>query len=681
MSSLQPYNQPFSWQSSSIFGFSASDLSIIQSGQWLPELSHFVPINSPHDIDANLDQARDEGEKLDLLLITALNPHAPSLPGLGEFIQSKDLTILAATLRGFGSIGEILREPSLNLDPNYRHHLEHLRWLLTQNLDLTDDANPSVQLFKRLCQEAESGSSDLTRWAAAYALQALDYPASLRKWLLHKPPAEIEAEILHAQKDQISRLSESSNPSEKRDCIKFWVYGPTEKLFSEYHGMYHQEVVHEVLSKLGMRGIRLALQYGNSTTVIEVIKLARKIFNQTSPSSHDARYQDRATRQNLANRLLPLLNTDNIQLRNLVAEKLNDADNNYAVSNQLLNPDDRAKVAVIDTTSSSRWDHVVSLGEITIPVLRDAVEGRLKFIEDEAQNIGFQIEALKAIDRIIKDAPLKVKTLISYLNHDSDRIRLEAFNFLHPLKSHLNSEYSQIIVALNFQLSLSDKLSILSAFQQDLSFGLPLSKLKMEAFLLEAEKQKKALHQTFDKALSACDNQTNLKDFLIKQQEMFLEEISRYLSLLNRQQEDYNDNLKLQEHNRKLEAELQKKKREIQEMEETIHRFQQKINQNLDEDKFLLSSSSEGELCQQLRFAFLLFGIPIILIMQSGVFSLIWIAILVWAILDWSAKESSQEKRTQLKAQTANLNIQVNSLNERKYRIQQELSAIERQIK
>lgn len=681
MSSLQPYNQPFSWQSSSIFGFSASDLATIQSGQWLPELCHFVPINSPPDIDTNLDKARDEGEKLDLLLITALNPHAPTLSGLGEFIQSKDLTILAATLRGFGSIGEILREPNLTLDPNYRHHLEHLRWLLTQNLDLTYDANPSVQLFNRLCQEAESGSSDLTRWAAAHALQSLDYPASLRRQLLHKPPAEIEAEILHIQRDQISRLSESSSSSEKRDCIKFWVYGPTEKLFSECHGTYHQELVHEVLSKLGMRGIRLALQYGNSTTVIEAIKLARKIFSQTSPSSQDARYQDRATRQNLANRLLSLLNTDNIQIRNLVAEKLNDADNNFAVSNQLLNPDERAKVAVIDTTSGSRWDHVVSLGEITIPVLRDAVEGRFRFVEDKTQNISFQIEALRAIDKIIKDAFLKVKILIPYLDHDSDKIRLETFNLLKPLQIYLDFEYTQIISALNFQLDLLDKTSVLSTFQQELSFGLPLNELKMAALLLEGEKQRSALCQIFNKALSACGSQTNLKKFLVKQQEEFLEEITRYLSLLDKQQEGYNNNLKTQEYKRKLEDELQKKRREIQEMEENIHLFQQKINQNLNEDRSLLHSSTEGELCQQLRFAFLLFGIPIILIMQSGVFSFIWIGVALWAMFDWSTKDLSRARRTQLESQLADLNSQVNSLRKKKEGLQYETYAIERQIK
>jgi|GEM_PF-1694303 len=102
--------------------FTPSEWALIQAGQWLPELSHFVPVNSPRNLDDNLNHARDEGEKIDLLIHTALNPHAPALIGLGEFLNSRDLTILAATLRGFASIGEALKQQ--NLDPNYRHHLE-----------------------------------------------------------------------------------------------------------------------------------------------------------------------------------------------------------------------------------------------------------------------------------------------------------------------------------------------------------------------------------------------------------------------------------------------------------------------------------------------------------------------------------------------------------------------------
>lgn len=94
-----------------------------------------------------------------------------------------------------------------------------------------------------------------------------------------------------------------------------------------------------------------------------------------------------------------------------------------------------------------------------------------------------------------------------------------------------------------------------------------------------------------------------------------------------------------------------------------------------------MHSSTEGELCQQLRFAFLLFGIPIILIMQSGVFSFIWIGVALWAMFDWSTKDLSRARRTQLESQLADLNSQVNSLRKKKEGLQYETYAIERQIK
>lgn len=65
--------------------FTPSELALIQAGQWFPELSHFVPVTSPRNLDDNLNHARDEGEKIDLLIHTALNPHAPALIGLGSF--------------------------------------------------------------------------------------------------------------------------------------------------------------------------------------------------------------------------------------------------------------------------------------------------------------------------------------------------------------------------------------------------------------------------------------------------------------------------------------------------------------------------------------------------------------------------------------------------------------------
>jgi hypothetical protein len=434
---------------------SNSDLAYIQKGDWFPELSHLVKVTGPQDIDTNLDNRkfRDEGEKIDIFIHTALNPHTFVLETLGTFLEKKDLAILAATLQGFASIGRILKKS--DLAPAYRRHLKDLKTHLTANLNLNHDADPSVQLFKLLCEQAESGKSDLISWSAVNTLQQLEYPESLRIDLLDKKPAEIEADILQKNISRLSnndRLYGRDNPCQDREYIKFWVYGPTEILLSVCNGTYYFDVVQEVLRKSGMRGIRLALRGGNATAVREAVNFAGEIFNQFAANSQDKRYIDNKTRKKLVSLLLPYINHSDIELRNLVAEKLNDGSNGHEVSNNLLDSRNRAKVAIIDTTSSKKWQRVVALGDLSIPFLCEAIEGKLKFVVDENQNTNCQVEALKSIDKIINDIPIKVNTLFPYLSHSKDKIKLETFHLLKNYCTYLDDQSFKLLIQIALRI-------------------------------------------------------------------------------------------------------------------------------------------------------------------------------------------------------------------------------------
>jgi len=448
------YHLPYGIQSS-VSGLSNSDLAYIQEGDWFPELSHLVEVTGSQDIDTNLDNRkfRDEGEKIDIFIHTALNPHTRALETLGTFLEKKDLAILAATLQGFASIGRILKKS--DLPPAYRRHLKDLKTHLTANLNPNHDADPSVQLFKLLCEQAESGKSDLISLSAVNTLQQLEYPESLRIDLLDKKPAEIEADIL--QKN-ISRLSNNDrsysrdNPCQDWEYIKFWVYGPTEILLSVCNGTYYIDVVREVLRKSGIRGIRLALQGGNINAIREAVNFAGEIFNQINPSSADKRYIDKQTRQKLASLLIPFINHSDIELRNLVADKLNDGSNGYKVSDHLLDDSNRAKVAVIDTTSSEKWKRVVALGNLSIPVLCEAIGGKLKFVDNENQNTNSQIEALKSIDKILKDIPKKASTLSQYLSHPKDKIKLETFHLLKNHWAYLDEQSIKLLIQIALRI-------------------------------------------------------------------------------------------------------------------------------------------------------------------------------------------------------------------------------------
>ena len=415
--------------------FTPSEWALIRAGKWLPELSHFVPVTSPRNLDDNLNHARDEGEKIDLLIHTALNSHAPALIGLGEFLNSRDLTILAATLRGFASIGEALRPPNRqNHPPDYLHHLEHLQYVLRDNLDLHDDENPSVHLFKRLCHDAESGGSEMVRWAAAHALQDLDYPLNLRRQLLSRPPAEILAEIWTKYELRLSESNRQRDPSKMLEDVKFGIYGDTKKLFAKCDAGYSLEIARQVLQKSGVRGIKLAIESRNKPIVQAAINFAGELFNNN-------RYKDNTTRQKLADLLLPLLNQTDFDLRNLAAEKLNDKKNQYDVSNRFIDQNNRAKVAVIDID----WKRATDLGELAIPTLVDVVEERLKifrakisivdtiidwdladflddleiptlFPQDKKQNnLACQINAIKSIDNMTINIAVKLTNLSRFL--------------------------------------------------------------------------------------------------------------------------------------------------------------------------------------------------------------------------------------------------------------------------
>lgn len=562
--------------------FSGQDLALVKSGQWLPELSHFVPINSPHDIDVNLDHARDDGEKIDLLLTTALNPHTDTLRCLGEFIQSRDLTILAATLRAFASIGEMLKDSSL--DPEYRHHLEHLRWVLTENLDLTDEDNPSVQLFKRLCQEAESGSSDLIRWAAAYALQQLNYPAGLRRQLLSKPPAEIGADILPKY---LRMLSGQEHPLQDREYLKFWVYGPTEVLFHAGSGTYYLDVVRNVLSKLGIRGIRLALQYGNGTTLGEAaVNCAGTIFNQIDTTAEDKRYVDEATRQSLANRLLPFLNIMNIELRNLVAEKLNDKNNQYQVSDKLLKESDRIRAAVMDVD----YRRIVTLGDPAVPLLCDVVEGSLRF-RSGTNNLdleivaAFQIVAAETINEILTEPSKKTATLSPYLQHDNDKVRMKIANLLKPFQNNLDTASSYILAGLLFTLDLPYESSISS-----LNKLTEENRATIESCLANIKIYQQSIQQTFSTAISSCKSGSiATRNFLSQLKQSYTDRIQIYSSNLTEDLSRRDSCIKLLENKKETELIFLR-------IQKDIDYVNSKINKHIDEAKQISQKLEKAKL-------------------------------------------------------------------------------------
>jgi len=673
-------------------GFSSSELALIKSGQWLPELSHFVPVTLPRNLDDNLNHARDEGEKIDLLIHTALNPHAPALVSLGEFLNRRDVTILAATLRGFASIGETLKEQ--NLDPDYRHHLEKIRYVLTANLDLNDDDDQSVHLFKRLCHDAESGESEIVRWAASHALQELDYPLNLRLHLLLRPPAEILAEIWNKYESRLSDQKRKNDPSKVLEDVKFGIYAHTERLFAEckadnsfYSTDYSFHVTRQVLRKSGIRGIRLALKCGNKPVVVEAINFAGELFNQIDRNSQDKRYVDPKTRQKLAALLLPFIDQPDLELRNLVAEKLNDKRNNYNVSNSLIAPNYRAKVAVIDTD----WNRAILLGDVSISVLCEAIQGSLRIEDDEDLNVNCQIESIKTIDKILIDISQKVSILSPYLQHNSDKLRLEVALLLQTHQSSLDSKSLKILIALLFTLDLPEELDISISNSR-------LNRSIVESYIQIAESYKESVENIFVNAIAVCEKKSNsIQNFLSKEQKSLSDRIENYLCDLEELLDAYDDEIERQKLCKKILEDKASVQNQIRKLEQDIEYKRRQVDSyssDLHESSDLLYRK-ENPLIPQLNSPlFCYFIMPFVLIIPtlilsliiggavaSALFYIVYFGTIINSIIRIFSTNSEKEENQNIASSKSQVERKITQLERQRNELGRQLSAIESQIR
>ncbi|MEG5044455.1 hypothetical protein [Microcoleus sp. B4-C1] len=134
-------------------------------------------------------------------------------------------------------------------------------------------------------------SSDLTRWAAAKALEDIGY--SLRD-LQHlegggftEPLDRIRREIRDrklAEINRIQRLNTRRETTAEYDRnLEFWLYGPVEELFAgNDHSPNYQELVKDVIRELHGRGVYLGLISPNLLVQAEALLQAGSIFKESA---------------------------------------------------------------------------------------------------------------------------------------------------------------------------------------------------------------------------------------------------------------------------------------------------------------------------------------------------------------------------------------------------------------
>ncbi|MFM6756716.1 MAG: hypothetical protein ACKPJ4_04980, partial [Dolichospermum sp.] len=73
-------------------------------------------------------------------------------------------------------------------------------------------------------------------------------------------------------------------------------------------------------------------------------------------------------------------------------------------------------------------------------------------INNENQNTNSQIEALKSIDKILKDIPKKASTLSQYLSHPKDKIELETFLLLKNHWNYLDEQFIKVLIEMALKI-------------------------------------------------------------------------------------------------------------------------------------------------------------------------------------------------------------------------------------
>jgi hypothetical protein len=134
-------------------------------------------------------------------------------------------------------------------------------------------------------------SNDLTRWAAASALEAIGYSQQSLQHLegggFPEPLDRIRREIRDRKFIEINRIprlnSRGDTTAEYERHLEFWLYGPADELLNDSdRSLNYQDLIGDVISKLHGRGVYLGLISPNSIVHGAALRQAELIFKESA---------------------------------------------------------------------------------------------------------------------------------------------------------------------------------------------------------------------------------------------------------------------------------------------------------------------------------------------------------------------------------------------------------------
>lgn len=414
------------------------DFLNIEPASQSKNLSASINMESGRDLATSFRNAKNPGEKVELFFAVAENLPEVAVSAFAEILETKaSPSMRALALQGLGRIR----------DPQIKQALAAC------------DTEEDLQVLRDVANEVKGKgevTSDLTRWAAAWAIENIGFPwdaiEHLQGGALTDPPYRIRNEIINRKLQEINRIQQRDSrneftPEYERN-LEFWLYGPTEELFREKStsGQY-QTLVGDVIYCLNVRGIELAIDKDRGFLKGVDEEKRRSLQEQAlriagSKFAKFTEFEQKRAYETIGYFLDNSFNND-IPLRKLAAQAIKQA-------GSWLSPSIRARSFVI----CEQWQQVAAIGEPAVPHLEEVIERTLRLTASENEMINQQIKAVEALGQIqFADFSEQIKKLAKVLLRPEDQVRKAAARLLEPHKG-VDRNIANLVEALLFEYSL-----------------------------------------------------------------------------------------------------------------------------------------------------------------------------------------------------------------------------------
>jgi len=313
-------------------------------------------------------------------------------------------------------------------------------------------------------------SNDLTRWAAASALEAIGYSQQSLQHLegggFTEPLDRIRREIRDRKLSEINKIkrlnSRGETTAEYERHLEFWLYGATQDLLTDKDtSRNYQDLVNDVIDQLHGRGVYLGLRSPNRIVQVAALRQARLIFKESAEIEKYIYELLEEFLDNLNHEISLRINaaeiihtaTDlNRKLKTLSKLLLEDTEwRNLAV--RLLTPDkqelarvDRDAYMILDTFAFNYSLHQPELKDLTIAQLEAHISSTNQYQNKISSIFSSAINAAESLaGKHRKSASILKKKFQNnqneYLSNSKNLIHQARYNIneMYTLKSKINS--------------------------------------------------------------------------------------------------------------------------------------------------------------------------------------------------------------------------------------------------